>query len=178
MNKYSFPNVLVIGANHRKAGKSKLIESIVRHFRHDGIVAVKIAAYDKLEDFKQHYPGYGEMILIDEKEGADRKDSKRFLKAGASKSFFIAGMERPLMNRIPELLDEYKSRPVVVESNWFALKYEPGYLLLLEDKNVKRYKHSFQELIKHADSVIPPDTITDLTLNYWRFEGNIWKIGI
>lgn len=178
MNKYSFPNILVVGANHRKAGKSKLIESIIRHFRYEDIIAIKIAAYDKLADFEKHYPEHGEMIVIDEKEKADRKDSKRFLKAGASKSLFIAGMEKALLQKIPEILTAFRSRPVIVESNWFALKYEPGYVLMLEDKSAKTYKQSFHDLKKRADSIVPLDTITELALNFWQFEENTWKIGI
>ncbi len=174
-NKSYYPNVLCIGANHRKVGKTSLVQNIVRHFRQDKIIAVKIAAYDDAGDLRRDH-GTAELIVkSNETEQSDIKDSGRFKKAGADKSFFIAGMEADVRKKVSELLEKYNGRPFVIESNWFALHFTPGYILLLEDKNA-RSKESFLRLMNSADSIVPPGTINELALNFWQFSEGKWEI--
>ncbi|MGM0647493.1 MAG: hypothetical protein ACQESZ_03800 [Bacteroidota bacterium] len=176
MNKHAFPNVLVIGSNHRKAGKTTLMTMIIHHFQHQQPVAIKVAAYHDRDHFQQQYPGHGEFLLIDEHKAADQKDSRRYLKAGANRSFFIAGMQDQLLKKLPEILNTFSDKPILIESNWFALTFKPGYLLLLEDKSVNKYKSSFTKLKEKANSIVPPGTIDVMTLNFWHFQHGLWQI--
>ncbi len=173
-NKAYYPNVLCIGANHRKVGKTSLLENIIRHFRQDKIIAVKIAAYDDADELIRDHDT-AELTVKEEAENSGANDSGRYLQAGAEKSFFLAGMEDDVRKKIPEILQRYKNKPFVIESNWFSLHFTPGYILLLEDKNA-RSKKSFLRLKNKADSIVPPGTITELTLNFWHFSEGHWEI--
>lgn len=139
-----YANILVIGANQRKTGKSDLIEAIIGHFNRQKPVALKIAAYDDENVLNNHHLGTSNYLAVKETEASDHKDSKRFLKAGAADSYFIAGMEERLKNNLPELLAKYTDRPVIIESNWFPTQFSPGYLLLLEDKQALKPKQTSQ----------------------------------
>lgn len=170
------PHVLAVGANHRKTGKSRLIEDIIHHFRSQEPVAMKIAAYNDESILNLHHPGSGKYLAIKETEAADRKDSKRFLEAGAAESFFIAGLENELEKQLPDLLNKYSNRPLIIESNWFSTRFKPGFLLLIEDKDVRKPKQGFEDLKKLAQAVVPPNNITHLVLMHWHFREGKWEI--
>lgn len=175
-SKNSYPNVLMIGANQRKVGKTSLIETILHHFRQDNVIAIKIAAYDNKDALHRHHPEADELLFIEEKEGAETKDSRRYLKAGAGRSFFVAGLEDKVKQQIETLLNTFANKAVLVESNWFALNYKPGYILLLNDKTVQKSKKSFEQLKPKANAIVPPGTIGELTMIHWRFEDGRWHI--
>lgn len=176
MKKPTYPNILVVGANHRKTGKTTLAEQIIQHFRQDQIIAIKIAAYNDITDFQARHPDNEDLLIHREQEANTKADSKRYLYAGASQSFYLAGTKEKLLKYLPQMLNNYKNAPVVIESNWFALHFNPGYILLLTDKSVQQSKSSFLKLRNKADAIIQPGTITEAALTYWRFENEKWII--
>ena len=176
MTKLQYPNILVIGANQRKTGKTTLAEQVIQHFRQDQIIAIKIAAYTDITDFQKHYPGQEDILIHREQESNTTADSKRYLNAGAAQSFFLAGIRTRLLEYLPQFLNNYKNTPLIVESNWFAIHHNPGYILLLKDKTAQESKSSFLKLKDKADAIIQPGTINELTLTYWRFEDGKWII--
>ena len=176
MQKETYPNILVVGANHRKTGKTTLVEQIIQHFRQDQIIAIKIAAYTDLKDFQARHPENEDLLILEETEANTKADSKRYLNAGAAQSFYIAGIEEKLVKNLPQILNNFKNKPVIIESNWFALHYNPGYILLLKEKSEKQSKSSFLKLKDKADAIIQPGTISEAALIYWRFENGKWNI--
>ena len=176
MHSLMYPNILVVGANQRKTGKTSLVEQIIQHFRQEQIIAIKIAAYTDIGDFQLNYPDKENLLVHEENEASTKKDSKRYLNAGAAKSFFLTGMEEELLEYIPGFLNKLVNYPLIIESNWFALQYNPGFILLLNEKSIDQPKESFLKLKSKADSIIQPGTISKLALTYWRFENGKWII--
>jgi hypothetical protein len=86
-------NILMVGGNARKSGKTSLICRLLEQFgRQYPIIAVKVAIYADKDIFLEHFPlarnkGY---LEIKEEDRNNKKDSGKYLAAGALESWFLA----------------------------------------------------------------------------------------
>ncbi len=146
-----FPNVLLVGSNSRKTGKTSLICRLIESYgEKHSISAVKLAIYDDKNDLLSHYPDAsddGTFIIKEEEPGA--KDSGKFLAAGAKKSWFIAIMQSEI-NKVIDLLYEIKSEGglAVVESTSLRNYILPGLFIFVHSlsTNEKKKASDFRAL--------------------------------
>jgi len=129
-----FPNVLLVGSNSRKTGKTSLISRLIETYgEKHSIFAIKLAIYDSKDDLFSHYPEAYEdgTFILKEKEPGD-KDSGKFLAVGAKKSWFIAIMQSEI-NQVIDLLYDIKSEGglAVVESTSLRNYILPGLFIFV-----------------------------------------------
>jgi len=129
-----FPNVLLIGSNTRKTGKTTLACRLIEfHKRNDSVAAIKLALYDKERDFYMHYPeAEGTGINIIEEEHPGEKDSQQFLTSGAIKSWFIATLNR-CVKQVIDIVDKMTREGyfIIIESTHLRHYIVPGVFLFL-----------------------------------------------
>jgi len=144
-----FPNVLLVGSNTRKTGKTSLISRIIETYgEKHSISAIKLAIYDNKDDLFSHYPEAsddGTFIIKEEKPG--EKDSGKFMAAGAKKSWFIATMQSQI-NQVIELLYEIKSAGglAIVESTTLRNYILPGLFIFVQSKSTKEKAKNLRPL--------------------------------
>jgi hypothetical protein len=159
--KYS--NVLLIGGNARKSGKTSFICNILSALGQEHpIVAMKIALYTDIGDLQSHYnlEQGEEYYEIRETEPSGKKDSSRYVEAGAMEGWFIAAMENE--NSVKKILEQVDfltetGRLIIMESNRFRKSMEPGLFLMVnqKEKEDKSGAKSFQQM---SDLIVEPDS--------------------
>jgi len=135
-----FPNVLLVGSNARKTGKTSFICSLIETYgEKHSISAIKIAIYDNKDDLFSHYPeATDDGIFIKKEEEPGEKDSGRFLTAGAKKGMFIALMQSQI-HQVIDLLYEIKSEGglAIVESTSLRNYILPGLFIFVQGLSKK-----------------------------------------
>jgi molybdopterin-guanine dinucleotide biosynthesis protein len=149
--------VLMIGGNARKSGKTTMICHILDAYgAQHRIGAIKVALYDDAADFSVHYPqGVSSGIWeVQETDPSVPKDSGRFLSAGATESWFMAALpekEQQVIDQIGAI--RRRMDLVIVESNTLRKKIEPGlYVMVIEPG--RKLKQSALELRHLVDRTI------------------------
>jgi len=148
--------ILMIGGNARKSGKTTLICRILEAFGHRyRIAAVKAALYDDAGDFARHHPeagpsGYQEIQEID---SSVSKDSGKYLACGAAESWFFAALpdsEEQVIRQIASI--SHRADLLIVESNTLRKKITPGLFVMLhhKDRAVKKSAQELQHLVDYA----------------------------
>ncbi|MGM0496599.1 MAG: hypothetical protein ACQESJ_01650 [Bacteroidota bacterium] len=163
-----FPNVLLVGSNSRKAGKTSIVSQLIGTYgdKHP-VSAIKLAIYDNKEDFNSHYPSVSDdgVFFLKEKEPGDG-DSGKFLAAGAKKSWFVAILQSEI-HQVIDLLYEIKSEGgfAIVESTSLRNYILPGLFIFVHKLSKKDKKKSVRSLsdmevetgsddFKHIDRLI------------------------
>ncbi len=160
-DKYS--NVLLIGGNARKIGKTSFICNILQALGQEHpIVALKISLYTDISDLQAHYelePGE-EYYEIRETKSSGKKDSSRYVDAGAMEGWFIAAMENE--NSVKKILEQVDfltetGRMIVMESNRIRKSIEPGLFIMVnqKEKEDKSGATSFQQM---SDMIVEPES--------------------
>jgi hypothetical protein len=160
--KYS--SVLIIGGNARKSGKTTFVCNVLNHFGKDKpLVALKITLYNDKKILQSHYDLEKEKEYheIRETKVSGKKDSSRYVEAGAMEGWFIAAMDNEsnsekIMERIDFLLES--SRMLIIESNRMRKKMDPGLFIMVnqKEKEDKSGAKAFQQM---SDFVVEPDSI-------------------
>jgi molybdopterin-guanine dinucleotide biosynthesis protein len=145
----SFPNVLLIGSNTRKTGKSTLICRLLeRYGKEQSIAAIKLAIYDDINDLKAHYSSASDkgVYIIEEHKPGD-KDSRKFLASGAHRSWFIAIMQSEI-EQVVDLLNSIKNEGhlVIIESTSLRNYIIPGLFVFLYKESSNKKKREAREL--------------------------------
>ncbi len=150
-------NFIVVGGTGRNVGKTTLVEQLIKKFKDQyTVITVKTSMLLPGEDYLhgQHtLAGPGSFFIREEKEGIGKKDSQRFLKAGAKRSFFISlgdGAAELAMNKLLSGLDE-KSL-IIMESNVLAYWKKPAVFIMVVDEN--RHLPKYARLLENADVVV------------------------
>ena len=147
-------NILMIGGNARKSGKTTLICRLLEAFGNQyKIAAIKVALYDDAGDFGEHHPqalpaGYQE---VRETDPTVVKDSGKYLASGASESWFFAALPQS-EKRVTDQIREISKRAdlVILESNTLRKKIKPGRFVLVNHPG-RDTKKSARELASLVD---------------------------
>ena len=149
-------NLLMIGGNARKSGKTTLVCRLLDAFARDhAIAALKVALYDDAGDFGKHYPralpmGYWE---VRETDPAVQKDSGKYLAAGASESWFFATLPES-EKRVTDQIRDISSRMdlVILESNTLRKKIQPGFFVMVNHpgRNTKKSARELAHLVDYT----------------------------
>ena len=167
--------MILIGGTGRNIGKTHLAEMAVEKLsKLAEVIAVKIS---NVNPGNKDLHGTHEFVVEDnfliyeENDRWGNKDSMRFLKAGAKRSFFIITDDEHLSMAFGQLLKKVKPNYVMVcESNSLRQWVEPGLFLMVVDKK-QLGKPGIARLSEMADAVVP-------ALNQTAFEEVIEKIKI
>ncbi len=157
MCKY-FSNVLVVGGTGRNTGKTTLVEQLIRKFKDQyTVVALKTSMLLPGEEYLhgRHLLKKSDTFFIYEEDNSEgKKDSQRFLKAGAKKSYFIsANSNKAFGIAMQELLPKQDSRIlIIVESNVILDYIKPAVFLMVVGENMNKPKYS--DLLNKADKLI------------------------
>lgn len=151
------PNILMVGGNARKSGKTTYIRQVLTAYGNQHrIAAIKAALYDDAEDFGRHYPqalptGFHE---IKEDEPSEKKDSGRYLASGATESWFFAA----LLQNLEQVLERISAisrdaELVVLESNALRKNIQPGVFVMINNP-ARKAKMVAREVWHQADLFI------------------------
>lgn len=173
-------NILMIGGNARKSGKTSMICRLLGYYgKNYSIAAVKVALYDDWEIFRKHYPEASESGYLEIKENnpEDRKDSGKFLTAGAAESWFISaasGNEDRVLQKIMDIEDQIDW--MILESNVMRKYIDPG-LFVMVNHSGKEMKASAKELSPFSDlHVSTGSEIFENIESYIGIENDKWNI--
>jgi molybdopterin-guanine dinucleotide biosynthesis protein len=148
--------VLMIGGNARKSGKTTLICRILEAFgSYHRIAAVKAALYDDAGDFAQHHPEAGSTgyLEIQEIDSSVAKDSGKYLASGAAESWFFAALPHAEQRVVDQIVSiSQRTDLLIVESNTLRKKITPGLFVMLHhrDRAIKKSAWELQHLVDYT----------------------------
>ncbi len=154
----SYNNIIIIGGTGRNIGKSTLMELMIKRFSgFNEIITLKTSMLLPGEEYlhgKHKLVKPDEYILIEETNRNTNKDSSRFLRAGASKSFFLSSGDLVIKNAFENFLKSISSDSfIIAESNVLAEFIKPAVFIMIVDNN--NIKPSAKKLIDKADLIVP-----------------------
>lgn len=155
-----FERWLLVGGTGRNIGKTTASVDFIRKLSlHVPVVGVKISNTlpgnlsfhgDHLIDPDQPY------VILEEKNSAGNKDSMRFLKAGARRSYFIVSQDAYLVQVLSALNDMLlPDEWVVCESNGLRRLINPGLFVMIKGTESPNSKKNLDFLLQEADYTLP-----------------------
>ncbi|GMT45115.1 MAG: hypothetical protein IEMM0006_0947 [bacterium] len=152
-------NWIIIGGTGRNTGKTTLAEKLIEKFGSQvPVTAVKISNI-KPENSSFHghdVNSFRNKILIKKETRSDgKKDSMRFLRAGAFESWFIQTEDAFLPETFPEIQTVLKKAQwIVCESNSLRNFVKPGLFIMVKGENGTFGKKDVPGLLQRADVVV------------------------
>ena len=170
-----YDKMIIIGGTGRNIGKTHLAEMAIEKLsRQSEVIAVKIS---NVNPGNKDLHGTHEFVVEDnfliyeENDRWGNKDSMRFLRAGATRSFFMVTDDAHLPEAFKYLKDKIKPGCVVVcESNSLRQWIRPD-LFIMVDGGKQKGKKNLSQLFEWADAVVP-------ALNQKAFDNLVSKIKI
>jgi len=152
------PNLLLVGGTGRNIGKTTFVERLVDMFNPEfSLITLKTSMLLPGEEYlhgKHRLVKPDEFFLFEENTGEGNKDSNRYLKAGASKSWFLSVGENALPQALGYFLDIVKEPGLIIaESNVIREIVIPGVFIMIKGDGVVKPLSVHQLSI--ADIVIP-----------------------
>ncbi len=161
-----YPNILLVGAAGRNAGKTTLICSIIRNTsRHNKVIGVKVTAVDEGRAACPHGKGCGacgtlesDFSIIEELARDSDKDTARMLEAGASRVFWLRARRYCMREGIAALMSCVEDDAAVVcESTSARACVEPGLFFIAKRSDSDDRKKSAAAAWELADRIVPFD---------------------
>jgi len=154
-----YDKMIIIGGTGRNIGKTHLAEMVIEKLFHEReVTAVKISNVNPgNKDLHGTHAFVVEdnFLIYEENDRWGNKDSMRFLKAGAKRSFFIITDDEYLSVAFKHLKDKIKPGGVVVcESNSLRHWIRPDLFIMVDDGKQKGKKNLSQCFV-WADVVVP-----------------------
>ena len=181
------PDMLMIGATARNAGKTVLAcELIRRHAATRTVVGIKVTTVATRDGVCPHgdkgcgvcTSPTGKFSIVEEHSDNTGKDTARMLRAGARRVFWLRVLRDHLAEGMSCLLDRVPTDAVMVcESNSARTVLEPGVFLVVREEGEATIKPSCSAVIAHADRIVlfngagwdfPPERIA--------LKGNRWVV--
>lgn len=151
---------MLVGGTGRNIGKTTAVEQFINKLSSEvPVVGVKVSNMIPHElSFHGDHTGVSEkpFQILEEKETKGRKDSMRFLRAGAYRSFFVVCEDEFLEDAVLEL--ERLLKPgdfVVCESNGLRKIIEPGIFVMIREHDTIINKKNLDFLLRSADEILP-----------------------
>lgn len=173
------PNVLLIGAEEKDAGKTTLSSRIVQKFSQAGTVyAVKITVL-------RGYDGAKGFSVWEENDPHRKKDTGRLLAAGAEKVIWLKTDEEHVSEGVESILKQLpREAPIVCESNAARFYIEPACFIMVrrdhptgEKKSAMEVKHLVDlfvtSILKKDELLFQPDLVQsiDYVEGKWIIKG-------
>lgn len=157
-------NMLLIGSEQRKAGKTTLACELIKKFskNHD-IAAIKITTLSK------EYPNHtinsdGECwengyYVVEENNKSDKTDTSKFLSAGAQQSFWLRVFDDNLLEGFTAVLNQIGEGSIIICEATSLVKFvKPGVFVMfsVNPDSEERKKH-ISDLERYTSFNIRPD---------------------
>jgi hypothetical protein len=151
---------VVIGGHTRNIGKTSVMAELIRSIRPPEWAAVKITQYGHgvcslNGEPCSCDPGAHGYLLTEERDRKGRSDTRRFLKAGARRSFWLRVRQAQLASAFPALMGVLRSEEwVMIESNSILGLLDPAVYLFVLDHSERDFKASAQKYLQRADALV------------------------
>ncbi len=152
--------VVVVGGHTRNIGKTSVMAELIRSIRPPEWAAVKITQYGHgvcslNGEPCSCDPGEHGFALTEEREYKGRGDTRRFLQAGARRSFWLRVRHGGLKRAFPALIRALQSEEwVMIESNSILSLLDPALYLFVLDHSQRDFKASAQTYLDRADALV------------------------
>ena len=182
------PNMIMVGAGDRNAGKTEFVCSLIRKFGSEhNITGIKVTAINELdngchrggEDCGVCTKFEGNFRITEETNDiSNNKDTCRMLAAGAKKVFWLRVLKSHLEEGMAALLELIgRERVMICESNSLRNVVEPGLFFMVRNDKAAEPKPSAKEVIEYADDVVLFDgNQFDIDINSIKFVDGKWKM--
>lgn len=150
---------VLVGGTGRNIGKTTLAEKLIAKLSQLGpVTGIKISNIkpEGLEFHGSHESKSDANFFIGEETRTDKnKDSMRFLKAGAKKSFFIQTNDEFLPQAFHEMQGRLEGNEIVVcESNSLINIMKPAVFLMIRGESSDASKTYVEALLERADYIL------------------------
>lgn len=178
-----YSNLLIITGSGRHAGKTTLVEHIIRRYAHDhAIIGLKVSSIypgEEARHGKKSFPAIEPFHIIEETDRSGRKDTSRMLLAGAARAFYVQATDDHLVEAMKVLFTSLTPNSLLVcESGSLRFAVKPGLFLLLKSHPQGRQKERFSRLQLLADLVITSKAgKLDFQVNRVLLTDNGWHLG-
>jgi len=152
--------VVVVGGHSRNIGKTAVVAGLVAALAEKGWTAIKITQYGhkicasngRNCTCAAHEHRYA---ILDDKNRSGKKDTSRFLLAGASRSLWVRVRQGQLALVMPELQGTIESQPfVIIESNSILNFIRPDLYLTVLRFDIEDFKDSAREMLSRSDAAV------------------------
>ncbi len=146
---------IVIGGHSRKVGKTSVTEGLIRELHQYPWTAVKISSHWHAD------PAVTDAFLIHEESpgSGNSSDTARYLRAGASRAFWMQVRPQHFANALPTLLSIMHSGPyTIVESNAILHHICPELYVMVLRYDVDEFKASARDSLVRANAIIAIDS--------------------
>jgi len=154
LSEQNYPNLLIVAGTGRNSGKTSLVCRICEEWSYSApLVCIKISNhFHKLSSSHVLYKS-GQFSIYEETEAISDKDTERYLKAGASKVFFIEA-DRELVYIAFQKIREYLplNAAIICESGTLRRFIKPSVFVMIHTIGAKP-KESAKDLLALADKV-------------------------
>jgi len=180
------PNMLLIGAAGRDAGKTTFACEMIRHFHGMSLLAAKVTAIQE-KDGRCPRGGEGcgvcsslkgDYCITEETDPDGDKDTQRLMAAGATRVLWLRVLKQKLKVGAQALMAALGTvSPILCESNSLRLVVEPGLFLMLQNQNSPKIKHSAQAVLPYANKIIMTDgEIFHFNIENIIVKNNMWQL--
>ncbi|HOC70286.1 MAG TPA: hypothetical protein PLL36_13620 [Candidatus Hydrogenedentes bacterium] len=184
------PNMLLIGAAGRNAGKTTFACEIIRRFRNAPVNAAKVTAIEARDGLcPRGGEGCGvctslegDFCITEETDPEGKKDTRRLLAAGAQRVLWLRVLKSKLEEEAGAFVNAFcPDTPLVCESNSLRNAVVPGLFLMIKHSASREIKQSAQGVLSLADAVIYSDGTQfqfdferiSLAATGWRLDGKV-----
>ncbi len=161
------PNMLLVGAAMRNAGKTEFACSLLRRFvPQQPIIAVKITVIREEggacprggQGCGACYSLEGNYDIFKETDYEGPKDTSRLLRAGADRVYWMRVLASHMEEGLAALRHHIPPEaPFICESNSIRNAVEPGLFFMVQDENSPEYKPTAQAVAGLADRTVLSD---------------------
>ena len=180
------PNMLLIGAAGRDAGKTVFACKLIGRFRQVSQLAAKVTTIQEQGGACPRGGAgcgvcsslEGDYCITQETTAMGSKDTQRLLNAGASRVLWLRVLKASLAEGAQALLEQLdKAAPIICESNSLRHVVRPGLFVMLQHRDRDVVKASAREVRDYADAIIYTDGhIFDFDFDRVTFVNNRWVL--
>ena len=163
-NKYTIPNMILIGSTARNSGKTTLAISIINKYKLSRpVVALKVTTIQE-KNGKCIRGGEGcgvcsslkgNFEITEELNSANNKDTSLLLAAGAEKVYWLKTLKNNMYEGFEAFITQIpKNTLIVCESNSLRKVVNPGVFVMIKNAKDSQMKKSASEVIDQADIII------------------------
>lgn len=153
-----YQNILLIAGSGRNIGKTTLAEAVIKKYASSwpiiGLKASSVYAGEDQLHGKKPISFNGKFDIMEELDQSGRKDTSRFLQAGARQAFYVRAMDDQLQPAIEHFFRIVPAESIIVcESGSLRSVLVPGLFVLLKGAELEKVKTRMAWLEPLADKV-------------------------
>jgi DNA polymerase III delta prime subunit len=175
----SMPNFLLIAGSGRNVGKTTLACAIINEIsiKHE-VHAIKISHHMHQTDSSVKLLEQHTFYTLSEDIGTSQKDSSRFLKAGAKRSFYLQTAPDKLAEVVPLIRKMFSEHFVICESGGLHTFIQPAMFIVVKGDEIPQNKMhllSYNPILVESNKGNPK--FESQKVDSWLKNMGSWKIG-